>query len=429
MNGIIKRRIWGLTLFAILLTGSLESYAARLHNTPDSLVYSLYFRLGDDLLMKDYRDNQQTLLAMATAFTAENAARILKINIIGSASPEGGAESNDQLALRRAKAVRGYIIWRWGFTNRQVIEINTNTDYLSAWVRAVESDPALPRRDKVLEILYSDASIQTKWANIQLFEGDASSYMEQFVFPRLRNVVACVITFKESKQAPEDVVRHKITQATAEGEEIISADESHQVENKQLSTDNQVATKVSKSKVSGTDYRFAIKTNLLQGAVAFAPNLGFEYALSNKSTIELTGALNHWGLNGSATNNKKLAHWIIQSEYRYWLKSSFNGHFFGVHALGGKYNISGHTLPNLFLGENLMESQYRYDGWTIGGGMSYGYHLRFARHWGVEFNIGIGVAHLRYDKYDCVRCGRKLNTETKTYFGPTKAGISLIYNF
>lgn len=175
--------------------------------------------------------------------------------------------------------------------------------------------------------------------------------------------------------------------------------------------------------------RFAIKTNLLQGAVAFAPNLGFEYAISNNYTIELTGALNHWGLSGDYKSNKKLAHWILQAEYRYWLDESFRGHFFGVHALGGNYNISGYTLPNFFIGNNLMESKYRYDGWTIGGGISYGYHLNFAQNWGAEFNIGIGVTHLRYDKYDCLRCGRKLNTESKTYFGPTKAAISLIYSF
>lgn len=224
-----------------------------------------------------------------------------------------------------------------------------------------------PKQTEVIKILDSNASTPTKWAKIQRLSTDAAKYMERHISPDLRSAIE--------------------------------------------------------------DYRFAIKTNLLQGAVAFAPNLGVEYALNNKSTIELTGALNHWGLDGSATNNKKLVHWILQTEYRYWLGKSFYGHFFGVHALGGKYNISAHTLPNLFWGGDLMESQYRYDGWMMGAGVSYGYHLRFARHWGVEFNIGIGVAHLRYDKYDCIRCGRKLNTENRTYFGPTKAGISLIYNF
>lgn len=170
----------------------------------------------------------------------------------------------------------------------------------------------------------------------------------------------------------------------------------------------------------------ALKTNLFYGAYAFTPNLGLELALSPHSTLELSGGYNPWNLNGSSTNNKKIAHWLGTVEYRYWLCRKFNGHFFGVHALGGQYNISGHELP-LLLGKG--SRNYRYQGWGAGAGISYGYQFVLGKHWNLEASVGFGYARLRYDKYDCVKCGRKLGTESRNYYGPTKAAVSLVYLF
>lgn len=104
--------------------------------------------------------------------------------------------------------------------------------------------------------------------------------------------------------------------------------------------------------------------------------------------------------------------------------AKFSGHFFGVHVLGSQYNIAGHELPLLF-GKN--SKSYRYEGWGVGTGISYGYNFYFGKRWSLEANIGVGYARFQYDKFDCVKCGRKVAAEGRNYFGPTKAGISLIY--
>lgn len=46
------------------------------------------------------------------------------------------------------------------------------------------------------------------------------------------------------------------------------------------------------------------------------------------------------GKNGYGSNNRKMKHWLIQSELRYWLCERFNGHFFGGHLFYGQYNVS-----------------------------------------------------------------------------------------
>lgn len=170
--------------------------------------------------------------------------------------------------------------------------------------------------------------------------------------------------------------------------------------------------------------KVAVKTNLLYGAYAYAPNLSLELGLGKRSTLDIGGGYNPWNLNGSRADNKKLVHWLGLVEYRYWFCSKFGGHFFGAHVLGSQYNIAGHELPLLF-GKN--SKNYRYEGWGAGAGISYGYSFYLGKRWSLEANIGVGYARLHYDKYDCARCKEKFGTENRNYFGPTKAGISLIY--
>ena len=168
----------------------------------------------------------------------------------------------------------------------------------------------------------------------------------------------------------------------------------------------------------------AIKTNLLYGGYTYTPNLSLEIGLGKRSTLDLGGGYNPWTLDGTAENNKKLVHWLGEIEYRYWLCQRFYGHFFGVHVLGSQYNIAQQDLPLIF-GKGSKE--YRFEGYGYGGGISYGYNFFLGIRWSIEANLGIGYARLHYDKYKCQKCGEKIGTESRNYFGPTKAGISLIY--
>lgn len=170
--------------------------------------------------------------------------------------------------------------------------------------------------------------------------------------------------------------------------------------------------------------RVALKTNLIYGAVAQTPNLGLEIGLGRRTTLNLSGGYNPWNLDGSARDNKKLVHWVVQPEFRYFLKERFSGSYFGFHALYSNYNVSRHSLP-MFFGNG--SADYRFQGSAVGAGLSYGYQLPIAKRWNLEFTLGLGYLRLNYDKYDCQKCGQKIGTYKKDYFGPTNAGISLIF--
>lgn len=161
-----------------------------------------------------------------------------------------------------------------------------------------------------------------------------------------------------------------------------------------------------------------IKTNLLYDATATI-NLGAEFRLGNKTSLEVPFNLNPF----TFSNNRKWKHFLVQPELRLWTKETFDGHFFGLHSHYAIYNVG--NLPNPF-------SQYmrdhRFEGWLVGAGISYGHRWRFNYRLGMEAFVGVGYAYLDYGKYPCYRCAEKIADETKNYFGPTKAGISLVYN-
>ena len=167
---------------------------------------------------------------------------------------------------------------------------------------------------------------------------------------------------------------------------------------------------------------FALKTNLLHGMGTLTPNLGIEFGLGNRTSLEIHGGFNPWRIKSHIGDNRKLAHVFVRPEFRYWMCERFNGHFFGLHSFFVHYNIGTIDIPLLF------EKEYRYEGIAAGGGLTYGYFLPFSKRWGAEFNIGIGAMWMKYDRFSCGGCEKSAIPESKTYFGPTRAGVTLVFN-
>lgn len=165
----------------------------------------------------------------------------------------------------------------------------------------------------------------------------------------------------------------------------------------------------------------AVKVDLLYGLTTFTPNIGLEVGLSPHSTLEFTWGWNQLNHNGTKNGNKKLNHGLGRLEYRWWLCERYNGHFFGGHLFGAKYNIGGYEVPTLF------KREFRYEGWAFGAGLTYGYHLALTRRLGIDFHIGVGVAHMKQTRFECPRCGTEIDRKSQLWFGPTRAGIDLVF--
>ncbi len=164
----------------------------------------------------------------------------------------------------------------------------------------------------------------------------------------------------------------------------------------------------------------AIKNNLLYDATTTL-NLGVEIGFGEKTSLEVMGGYNPWTLN--KTDHKKIKHVMVMPEFRYWFCENFNGHFVGAHTGYAFYNIGGVQLPHIAK----PMKEHRYQGWATGLGIAYGYQWVIGKRWNLEASIGAGWVYTRYDKYQCVECGRFRGTDDYHYFGPTKAAISFIY--
>lgn len=187
-------------------------------------------------------------------------------------------------------------------------------------------------------------------------------------------------------------------------------------------TDTQVIVPLWKKMKMERRTTWALKTNLLYAAT-LTPNLGLEIGIAPRISLNITGGYNPWNRKGRKGDNDKLVHWLVQPEVRYWFCETSDGHFVDIHGVATKYNIGGYRFFHVF------EKNYRYEGWGAGLGVGYGYSWVLSDRWGIEAYLGAGVVWLGFDKTDnrdwC--CGKSEHS-TKTYFGPTQVGVSLIYN-
>jgi putative salt-induced outer membrane protein YdiY len=166
--------------------------------------------------------------------------------------------------------------------------------------------------------------------------------------------------------------------------------------------------------IKNTSPLLTVGSNLLYDAT-MSMNLGVEFKLNNKFTLKLPLTYNPWKLE----DNKKYKFVLAQPELRWWFCEPFTGHFAGFYGHYAYYNVGG-------VGTEHMKN-YRYQGFLLGAGISYGYQFYLSPRWNLETAIGIGYAYLNYDTYYCETCGEFIKNESKNYFGLTQASLSLIY--
>ncbi len=161
---------------------------------------------------------------------------------------------------------------------------------------------------------------------------------------------------------------------------------------------------------------YAVKTNLLFTAVLCA-NLGFEVELWPRWSLDIPIWYSPYELSSSF----KLRLLAAQPEIRWWTKKAGEGHFIGLHT-----HVAGFDVA--------FDDRERYqdpDHALWGMGLSYGYAMLLGKtkRWGLEFNLGVGFAGYEYDVYCNRKNGPKIRTGSSTYFGITRAGVSLSYRW
>lgn len=169
--------------------------------------------------------------------------------------------------------------------------------------------------------------------------------------------------------------------------------------------------------VSSKPYCFAVRTNLLYDAFLL-PTLGIEWRVSPSIGIKVDGSRSQWG--GGSGKVQKI--WLVSPEVRRYMGE--NKRFYvGIGGNVGEYNTYGYLLGKLW------DDNTGYQGKLWNAGATVGYQLFLSRSFSLDFNLGLGYTRLEYDSFTIPNETRiyKDRNKTRNFWGPTQAGISLIW--
>ena len=160
------------------------------------------------------------------------------------------------------------------------------------------------------------------------------------------------------------------------------------------------------------DKSLRLRTNILPWAIA-VPNIGAEYVIAEKWSLTFDILYCPWKI----SDHFAIKNISILPEGRWWLKTSQKGSFFNIHADIAWFNAR--------LNDFRYQDQSRP---LLGAGIGYGYRLEINPKWGVEFEIGAGVANMKYDVFYNIPDGALKDTRVTTYWGIDRLGVTFTYH-
>ena len=170
----------------------------------------------------------------------------------------------------------------------------------------------------------------------------------------------------------------------------------------------------------------ALKINI-PTTLAGTPNIGAEFTISQQ--LSVNGDV-LWAPYMFKEHEQVLRALIGTVDFRYYIRPKyyytndmFDGFYVGPYAMYGNFNIG------LYKGAN--KTSFRYQGWGVSGGVSVGYKFYLSKRFRLDLNLGIGYAHLQYDRYYLGGEWAEYPLsykDTKAWIGPTKFGVHLVYN-
>ena len=323
------------------------------------------------------------------------------IVITGWADESGTAAFNEQLSLRRARTVRNYLVKKGIAPERITFEgcgIDTGAE-----------SPEKARRAEVqgiIRLTLADApEVRAETEPVPVKQETEAGKVAPPV-PEKEITVA-------EQQQTETPVKKEVQQAE---QQIIIAKEKAEAITAQPEQQPEQAVKITvetETAPSSSGRYLGVKTNIAAWAGTIM-NVAADVQVSEHISVELPVLWCPWYV----SDKHAVKTFTIQPEARYWLSKPGAGHFFGVHAHVGWFNVKW--------------NRDRYQDTSrplLGASISYGYLLPFNAHWAGEFTLGAGYANMRYDTYYNIDNGARIDTRTKNYWGITRVGFSVVYRF
>lgn len=412
----------------------------------DTLSSRIYFRTGSAKLDTAYAGNAATLRAFVAdvnALMKDPEVILHSILVETGASPEGGVEYNERLAMDRARSVRSWLLANLPLNASQVKAYSVGADWEGLWREVWDSD--CPWRKEILDVITetgvrnapSDEAKRLCQQRLKAIDGGkAWAWMMENLFPTLRagaGTLHCLVSRPGMDRVRDTlVVIHEYEGPDADWYLGLAALRATDAATANVKEAFRKKPKGFRRDSLWLDPVFALRMNMLMPAM----NVGMEIPVGN-----------HWSI---------AADWYFPWVWRQWgnrvyepQKYCFEGlggylegrYWFGNNHLRGrecrKYRLSGHSL-GLIVAGGYYDLQWDWKGrqGEYGAvGIGYMYGLPLGKKGGVhlEFEIAFGYMTTVYRGYEVHETGGRLIGDWKdgSWKGPVplKAGFNLVVPF
>ena len=419
----MKHGIYILTFFMTLLGLSESGYAMIpfFTATGDTVRRAvIYFEVSETCVDSCYGSNNQVIAVLDSLLARNSDTKyITALNVITSVSPEDDESYNTNLISKRNHSVSEFLQRYHSNIDVNKIHYFSAGENWSELRKLAAADPNLPDREEVLVLIDYHKNDVNKRKQLlrKLNRGIAYRYIVHNIFPELRRSVITIVgeTSKLGKEAFEPVSSVSGLFVSKQ-EEALPKD---QPDKPVGESEKKQACEVDISEAEGpvkSQTVLAVKNNLLYD-LALAPNIEVEIPMGKRWSLN-TEYKCPWWLN----SKHDFCYQLLSGgmEGRCWLgnrqkRDRLTGHFIGLYAEGGIYDFQ-------LRGDGYQGKYYG------AAGVTYGYARQLARHFSLEFSLGIGYLTTEYKKYTPYE-GDIIWTNSGRYnfIGPTKAKVSLVW--
>ncbi|WP_369859208.1 DUF3575 domain-containing protein [Butyricimonas hominis] len=389
----MNKKIISCLIIGFILCSSLNAQTTQEGNkgTASDSTFVFHYPPCIQMFKADYKSNRQTLQLLKKRLqTFSKGKDTLYVN--GYSGECENDSRNQRTAFHRCINLKGYLINYYGLRERDFKTVNTPHNH--------------PDLGDIVVISYSSLP------PLKQMEEEVSKSVPAEKEQKTEEITPVVVEKETEPVREEQEIKEEVQQKE---QQVVQAVEPVQQEVKSepeqpdqpMQTDELVS-------VSQTSSRYvAVKTNLAAWAGTIL-NLAADVQVSEHISVELPVLWCPWYV----SDKHAVKTFTIQPEGRYWLARPGEGHFFGVHAHIGWFNVKW--------------NRDRYQDTSrplLGAGISYGYLLPLGEHWAGEFTLGAGYANMKYNTYYNIGNGARIDTRTRNYWGITRVGISVVYRF
>lgn len=347
-----------------------------------------------------YRVNKYRLLPASTLdslalYIDTHLPSIRRVWVGGSASPEGPVWWNLQLGEYRADALSQWLLSHTQLPSSRLETESLGEDWQSVVV-ALEGS-AFPHRDRILQIIATEPDWAQRKSLIRQIDGGHTWWqLVREVFPPIRN---SRIHIQEYAPKLPLIVPPYVPAPASPLPEVT------------------IAAVVPEPMLHPTPTRaLALKTNLIFAGALIA-NLGVEVQLHRHWSLDMPVYYSPYDI----TPTRKIRLLASQPEVRYWFNEAMRGLYVGAHATVSGFNVAINDHGRYQDPEHAL--------WGVGLGLGWATHLDREHHWGLELNLGAGMARYRYDVFTNTPNGPLVRQGSDTWWGPTRAGLTISYQW